>query len=145
VTTIAYRDGILAADTLETGDHTALAHTNKIHRLKNGKLFAAAGTADNSEQLLLALQNRRKPPELAEVEGLLVELDGSTWLYEGAVWFPFKAEYLSMGSGAKFALGAMDAGCSAEEAVKIACKRDLSTREPVQVMELNPKRGKRKK
>jgi len=35
--------------------------------------------------------------------------------------------YYAVGSGGKYALGAMDAGCTAQEAVKIACNRCIYT------------------
>ncbi len=47
--------------------------------------------------------------------------------------------YYALGSGGNIALGAMDAGASAEEAVEIACHRDTYTAKmgrPLQVVEL---------
>ncbi len=48
-------------------------------------------------------------------------------------------QYYAVGSGGNIALGAMDAGATAEEAVKIACRRDTYTsamNRPLQVEEL---------
>jgi len=48
-------------------------------------------------------------------------------------------QYYAVGSGGNIALGAMDAGATAEEAVKIACRRDTYTSamyRPLQVEEL---------
>lgn len=140
MTTIAYKDGILAADTLVTGGNTRLGHAKKIHRLSGGRLFAAAGTVDDTERLLLSLQNKRNPPELEDVQGILVERDGSWWLYEGSVWFRYDADHITLGSGSDIATGAMDAGATAEQAVLIACKRDVGSGEPIQVEHL--KKGK---
>lgn len=48
---------------------------------------------------------------------------------------------IAVGSGYQFALGAMEAGKSPTEAVRIACRRDLNCALPVQWEPLDPKQG----
>lgn len=46
-------------------------------------------------------------------------------------WFPIAEKFYAIGSGGDFAIGAMEAGATATEALKIACRRGASTRGPI--------------
>ncbi len=45
-------------------------------------------------------------------------------------------KYYALGSGGNVALGALDAGCTAEEALEIACKRDTFTSKMGRVLQV---------
>ncbi len=120
----------MAGDGRETacadGESTVVLRDNdvKVWRLPDGRLFGAACSSEDIERLRLALVNKQPPPKLEEINGLLVDLKGHMWLYEGNIWQRIWGKYFAIGSGSVFALGAMDAGASAVEAVRIGKKRD---------------------
>lgn len=61
--------------------------------------------------------------------GVVLFSDGDVLLYEGGkrCYPAFSKDYYAIGSGASFAIAALDAGASAEQALEIAKKRDIST------------------
>jgi len=67
-------------------------------------------------------------PELMEDEdftGIVAYPEGYVMLFEGGkAFYEVKAPY-AIGSGSDIALGALDQGATAEEAVRIACKRNV--------------------
>jgi 20S proteasome alpha/beta subunit len=145
MTTIAYRNGVLAADTRETEKDTIYSdRVRKVHKLRDGSLYAAAGSGEACEMLLQSLIKRTKCPAPLDVEALHVKPDGSLWVCAGNAWLPMDYEpYYAMGSGATVALAAMDAGADAVKAVRIAIKRNTHTGGRVQHVKLRRKRKKR--
>jgi ATP-dependent protease HslVU (ClpYQ) peptidase subunit len=130
VTTIAYRDGILAADGRTTyGDTIFTDHNKKIHRLSDGALFALTGDVSYVQPMLDALEDDEVNLPIGEgFTAVIVERDGKLRLYEGRGGFiTLDAPYYAFGSGEEYALGAMDMGASAHDAVRVACGRDLGT------------------
>jgi hypothetical protein len=156
MTVIAYRDGILACDSLWTcGILKILWHT-KIIRLASGALFGDSGDADN--RALLALVNDvDRPKDLPSAEdcaefrsasvSLLIFPDKTGWFIAtpGAdkangscgVWPAWKGRngFATVGCGEQLALGAMEHGASAVNAVKVACKRNVHCGLPVHTLE----------
>lgn len=67
-------------------------------------------------------------PELMEDEdftGIVAYPEGYVMLFEGGkAFYEVQAPY-AIGSGADIALGALDQGATAEEAVRVACKRNV--------------------
>lgn len=143
MTTIAYRDGVLAGDGRVTqSDMVVSSDTRKVHRLKDGRLFGWAGTAAQAEELLVALRKGKETPVLASLQALLISLDSgggsspTVSYYEDGVWRVEREKFYALGSGSAFALGAMDHGATAAEAVKIASKRDVSSGGKVRTVKL---------
>jgi ATP-dependent HslUV protease subunit HslV len=127
VTTVAYRDGVLAGDgriTLEGGS-IQTENQRKVHRLRDGRLFGYAGDTDDAERLRISLLQNDKPPSLQNIQALLVQTDGSIDYYQGNVWQRLEGDdYYAIGTGGPSALVAMDCGKSAREAVVCAIRRD---------------------
>lgn len=142
MTTIAYRDGVLAADSRLTVDHGSGARVHfcrKLFRKKitEGKktfdvIIATAGEA-SSGMVFHDWYGSGKPiPELflhlgGDFTCLVLRPDG---LFEFDVYCrPEKIEedIYAIGSGAMAALAAMHCGKSALEAVRIAARIDLYT------------------
>jgi len=130
LTTIAYKDGIVAYDSRATqGGQIA---TNKVNKLaKRGKDWIAwAGTLGEGEKVLEALVQDVYPQDLgfgcgvAMLSGIVhrVSLNNEE-LYKIPV--ETIGGTMACGSGGEYAYGAMDAGASAIEAVKIAIGRDV--------------------
>ncbi len=132
MTTIAYRDGWLVGEGRETaGKRIDTDRLIKIHRLPDGSLFGAAGPSHTIMGLLtevrkISTQKKRtlNPFPAKNVQALLLCSSGYKYYFEGNTWNEMDEEYFAIGSGSDYALAAMDAGATAEEAVKIACKRD---------------------
>ena len=129
MTTIAYKDGVIACDSQITAGETI--HTmsrNKIRRRK-GFVLIACGSEHLVEQVFETWPDVRVDGD--EWSAYAVDSDG-LWecgSEEGALW-KLKVrhdEHSAMGSGGAYALGAMDAGATAVEAVKVAAGRDVAT------------------
>jgi hypothetical protein len=139
MTTIAYRAGIIAGDGRESyiEDHESAMVARddcvKVHRLPDGRLFGAARTSEEINILHEALIRSCKwwhfwtkwpEPKLDDINAMVVDKDGHIHSYEGGRWESVDAPYFAVGSGARFALPAMDAGATAEDAVRIGMRRD---------------------
>lgn len=133
MTTIAYRNGVIAGDGRETfiEEHESPMINRddsvKVHRLKDGRLFGAARGSEEIDRLYEALQKGEEKwpcPKLEDINAMVIDTDGTIWVYEGAKWVKHDGDYYSVGSGARFAFPAMDAGADAETAVKIGIARD---------------------
>lgn len=77
---------------------------------------------------------RKKCPTTNDFEAIVLLSDGSLWWY-GKNWYPveLKERYFAIGSGSNYALGALHAGATVVEAVKIASKLDPNSGMGVQV------------
>jgi hypothetical protein len=70
----------------------------------------------------------KKPPGMKGTEGLILTQDGHIFTFGNpAKWIKLNQSIYAIGSGAPFALAAMDAGKTPSEAVKIASKHDPNT------------------
>lgn len=140
MTTIAYRNGIMAADGRETiaenaKDDGYIVRDNckKIVRMKDGSLFAGRGVSEDITRVQSALEaDKRKMPK-GDCTCLWIKPDGSVFLYEGRRFTQVEnMPYHAIGSGARYALVAMDAGADAQSAVKFAF-RDVWSGGEIQV------------
>lgn len=129
MTTIAYRDGVLAADTLHSSNGIVVAHRPKVVRLESGALLATKGCSGFGRSLLAWLEAGRDGPQPVGSDGdggLLLTADGSLeGLENGFTEIMLGAPYFAFGSGAEIALGAMHAGATAEQAVAAAITHDV--------------------
>jgi hypothetical protein len=145
VTTIAYRKGVLAADTRETDDEQEFiypGHARKIHRLEGGHLFAAAGDSEQIEVLRRSVVDGSQPPKMKGVEAIVVLPSGRVRFYEGRIWSPVRSPFFALGTGKVAALAAMYANASAAKAVRIAMKLDFCTGGRVETVKLKRRRKK---
>lgn len=136
MTTIAYRDGVLAADTAMHRGTTRVDGITKIVRASDGLLAGAAGTAGyNGSFLAWAVDGRLRaePPPVAKEDndnydtGLIFHPDGLVELFEPSGRFEARPAYFAIGSGRDAALGAMFSGADAVTAVKAAIAHDAWT------------------
>ena len=109
MTTIAYRDGVLASDSRETASgsssYVITDKSKKVHRVHttHGRtyLYASCGSSEQGEMMRRSIMAGQEPPELEEVEALLVcQLTGRYWLYEGHIWIEVTEPFFAIGSGA---------------------------------------------
>lgn len=133
MTTIAYKDGVLAADTRCTIDDVIdQSEHKKVFHLKNGALVGLAGDLGVITAVLKKL--RRDPDdfevikvEKKELNAIYVRADGKVFEKDSNGWIPVTAKYAATGSGYLAALVAMRCGKSAREAIKIAIEFDKNT------------------
>ena len=139
MTTVAYRAGVMAADTMATmGDEKAYGAVKLFHTSEY--LVGMAGSLSN----LLPFRDwlldyggdtgglHRHWDSIPNYGGgftaLLVDLSGTVWNCGGN--FPpitLHREFEAIGSGSDFAMAAMECGKSAADAVRVARKFDLET------------------
>jgi ATP-dependent protease HslVU (ClpYQ) peptidase subunit len=139
MTTIAYRDGILAADGRVSDGHLIITDTcKKISRLSDGSLFALAGDDVQELRLIEWLEDGEDglPPQGKDFTAILVDTDGLLHTFAGVgdrfvPWYD--TAFAAFGSGADIAYGAMEMGASAESAVRCAMRRNTTTGGEVQI------------
>ena len=130
MTTIAYRDGIMAADSqLTSGSIAVSGNVSKIH-FKDGNVFAVSGLWGDTLKILKWFEAGLKgdiPKITDDSQGLLLKADGTFYgLWENQTMVSLdQNEFYAIGSGADIALGAMEMGASAVESVEVGIKRDI--------------------
>lgn len=131
MTTIAYKDGVIAYDSQVTrGDVITYDDYEKCTE-QNGVKFFCSGTVSD-HQKLIDVYFGAKPEGNIDVVALvlnngalwLVAVDDSTGLWAAPV--ALDRPY-AIGSGSPYAFTAMDMGATARQAVEMATKRDTST------------------
>jgi hypothetical protein len=144
MTVIAYKDGVLAADSMWRDDTSELViYLPKVTLLRSGALYGGAGDGDD-RILLKVLHDITHPKDLPtrehlrtveyHCEAIIVFPEDGAWKVEtgenGAGVEPLTVP-CAIGAGASIAVGAMAAGASAEQAVSIACELHSQCRGPV--------------
>jgi ATP-dependent protease HslVU (ClpYQ) peptidase subunit len=139
MTTIAFRDGVMAADSAAVMGDTIVHRMKKIQRMPNGALAGFAGDVEQALALLDWLRDgqRGRKPKSKDVALIYVTPSGKILHYNGGrKAHPIAEPYYAIGTGKDVAFGAMYAGADAKTAVRAAIKRDTHSRGPVQVMAL---------
>lgn len=141
MTTIAYRNGVLAADTGMTVGNTVVGNTVKIVRRDDGCMAGAAGFAGYAGSFLRWFMAGQigDPPEAKSEDnvldrGVIFRPDGAMLVFEPEGMFEMTAPYYAFGCGRCEALGAMFAGADAEAAVRAAIAHDAHTSGDVTVL-----------
>lgn len=143
MTIIAYRDGILAADTAAwRGDYIS-GFVRKTCRLLDGGLAAAAGASSITEWFLARMEQARdlsSPPTDPDDHGfgfLVIRPNGDVFHGDlNMLMVPVKADWHVLGRSSGFTAGALAAGASAEDAVRLTLEWTDAGRGPVQVERL---------
>ena len=139
MTTIAYRNGVMAADSRAySGGKLPIGSKVKIEKLEDGTLLGVSsitpGGGEAVRQWYKEGCNKDNPFIVPEKFSLLVvKPNGEVWFASDNLLLtgPLQAEYFAVGSGEDFALGAMAAGAGPEAAVEIACQLDVWSDGPV--------------
>jgi ATP-dependent HslUV protease subunit HslV len=139
MTVIAFRDGVMAADTATWMHDVVVSHRPKIVRLKDGRLYAATGARPEVDGCRLWLEGvESRPKEVAAGEfgaivvdrGFVFKIDHRFHLYD-VTDSPWVAE----GAHCEFLAGCLAAGATAEEAVRLAIVHCAYAAGDVQVVE----------
>ena len=132
MTTIAYKDGIIAADGRATSGYEITEDNYEKMMCVDGVMFFLSGSICDFDNFIECYLMGAKPTKGNETAAFVFE-DGK--LYKAAIcsYHGFWKRKLNMknnyaiGSGEQYALSAMDCGVSAKEAVEQAAKRDTMT------------------
>lgn len=151
MTTIVYRDGILAADTRGySGDVTPIGSKRKIFTLENGGLVGVSTPNPGfSEAIVKWMNNGRDlndtPVDDPSFSALYIDANGEVFYFDDGYTpsGPLTAEYFAIGSGRAYAYGALSMGASSVEAVRAASDHDVFT--SGEILTLTLKDASRKK
>lgn len=143
MTTIAYRDSMMAADSGCFDSSLYQGQVDKLWILPSVGLIGCCGEIGAMIRFVDWLKDggdrKRKPslPDDCEFESMIVNPDGRVAHYDRHL-VPIRVanDFHAIGSGRKLALGAMMAGASADKAVEIACQYDNGSREPIKTIRL---------
>jgi ATP-dependent protease HslVU (ClpYQ) peptidase subunit len=130
MTTIAYKDGVIASDGQTTQDDIILQLDTDKRRMKDGVTLFGAGDVDEIEAAI-----ERWPDvacsDVGSWSAIVIDEDGM-WDAGGCHGNGWRVKHdpavpCAIGSGMPYALAAMDMGASAKQAVKMAARRDTGT------------------
>lgn len=142
MTTIAYKDGVIAYDGRQTRNDRIVSDSAPKCQVVDGVSFFLCGSVCDEKALIAAYFGTTSPVPV-ECSGYVV--DGGKLLMVGhedntGIW---KQELElanpdAIGSGAPYAIAAMDMGASAEDAVRAAMKRDIYTGGTIRTVIIGP-------
>lgn len=126
MTTIAFKDGYISADSNTTVGNIFGGTTKKI-KIIGDIIIACAGSSRQATQFYEWVEDGMIKKDRVKLDSMraLVYRQGKIWVMErDCILFRTKAPFFAIGSGSELASGAMQFGATAEEAVKVACKLD---------------------
>ena len=129
MTTIAYKDGVLACDKRISEENFVYKGTK--FKETDKKVYVATGLLSYGMRFINYLIDNldEKPPKLKNT--IVLEFDketGKLWIWENKhIGLPVETQMYAHGSGYGFAIGAMSFGATPEEAIKVATKHDAFT------------------
>jgi len=137
MTTIAIRGGVVAADSQVTADGLRAGSTAKI--IKRGQAVAGfTGKCIGGQAFLDWFSSGMQgdaPLELMDgTTGVIVSPGNPLLIAHEEGWERRWVDCEGFGSGGDIALGAMLAGATVEEAVRLACTRDTRSGGPITVL-----------
>lgn len=129
MTTIVYRDGVLAADTQVNGcNNCPVGSLTKVGATPDGYWWAFTGQAQQQAAAAEWAQKRiDDPPKTEEGCLILITPEGAVREWWGNGWLQCEAAFFAWGSGERMARAAMMAGADPHRAVEIASALDTDT------------------
>lgn len=125
MTCIAYKDGVIAADSMSVMDEF-VKHLDEIKVAKRkGHLFGLAGDMMPSLDVVIKwyFTKERKPLKNYDFELLVITPSHSIHQYDNKGRCDnIQGTFYAVGTGREFAIGAMECGAGAEAAVEAAIK-----------------------
>jgi len=129
MTIICWRDGVLASDSQMTNGNIA-GKTKKLFKVKNVAFGFAGDLVDGLKLIEFLRSGDEQPPTLSEdFEALAMDIRTGKCTYYEKQLVPviIMDRFEAIGTGNELALGAMEMGASAVEAVRVAIKRDINS------------------
>jgi len=139
MTTVVYRDGVLAADRQVTMGVTHVGKMRKVYRRPDGALIGGRGDTSllvkffdwfmaGEQGYRPRLKSAYADGDDAETQLIIVRPNGSVELHDSLGYTPIqKGKFFAIGSGAEVAYGALEMGATAVQAVRAAAKHDIHT------------------
>lgn len=127
----------MAADSLVV-DSSADSHSGYVRKITRGRTGALFGMAGDAFALAQLIRHVRYAPTLSAlfdfpkpaggIDGLLIVPDGRVYFVDSkGRLMSTNVPFASIGSGCHFAIGAMEMGATAVEAVRVARRNDRGT------------------
>lgn len=141
MTTIATDGRTLAADgqTTSPGDYIVTLKAEKVVRTGAGRIVACCGPCGDEELFIDWLENGGKKPKLGRGFAAIALAPGEhAHVYYGDCTRNRLRGPYAIGSGAQWALAAMDLGKTPQEAVAYACTRDIYSGGEIVALSLDP-------
>lgn len=120
----------MAADSRCGGD-TFHCNVSKLARAKDGAILGYTGRAFDQAGFVKWYEGGGELDVSSDFEGLVLRPDGSILCVDEKGRSFVHGAPAAIGSGTRYAYGAMDAGLDAQRAVEIACERDAFSTGPV--------------
>lgn len=148
MTAVCYRAGIMAADSVGwTGENSNIKVPvkPKIFRLSGGGLVGCGGTTSEIDMFRKAMISDADAVSVQlptfekeyNFSSIWVKPDGTIWQCGWQLrWFQHHSQFVAMGANSDFLWGAMFAGASAEQAVRLAIEHTDGAGGEVQVERL---------
>lgn len=137
MTTIAYRRGVLASDSLVTCNGLRDGYAQKIYRV-GPLLVAGAGSAAICTRFVEWVRAGMKgeSPWYGEDSGnsMIITPEDQIVVWGSSGSWVSDSDFYALGSGERLALGAMAYGASAEEAVECAIRFDVYSGGPIKTV-----------
>lgn len=128
MTTIVYRDGVLAADSVVGSSGWRMGHCNKIAVRDDGAAMGVSGEwAVSVAAQRWFLSGCQGDAPAGDYKAIVADADGASLLEDGVIGVPctfLVPGALAIGCGWPAALAAMLMGADAVKAVEIACMLD---------------------
>jgi 20S proteasome alpha/beta subunit len=130
MTTIAYDGEFVAVDGRETQGNLICGDSVMKIYMRDGAWFIIAGCSDDCTRFVRDFSDRKETDIDAATEGFMIDASEIFYvsIYDGKFYKTRQCgQKFAIGSGASFALAAMDHGKSAVDAVEYAKTRDCKT------------------
>jgi len=143
MTTIAYKNGIVAYDSRRTQDNVIIDDDADKLIVRNDVGFFCAGATSDFEILIQSYLAGKYVGKGEKVEATLLVLDDcrlfTCAVHDKEFWkAPVRlTNCIALGSGRDFALAFMDTGMSAKDAVLATMKRDANTGGTIRTYPIN--------
>lgn len=132
MTTIAYKDGVVAYDSRMTAHDMIISDNRDKKYEKDGVVFFIAGAECCNENIISAYFSRGYDENHTDISAFVYD-DGKLFIAsfdQDDIFYKYtldQSECYTIGSGQRHAWTAMDMGASADKAVEMAMKRDVNT------------------
>ncbi|MGV1754861.1 hypothetical protein [Agrobacterium sp. CG674] len=144
MSTVVYSNGVMAADTRAySGNGHPIGNKMKIRRLTDGSLVGVTTNVVGFSEAFMAYMETKDDNDLPGCEfafdALHVKPDGRVFLYCDSLSpaGPLIGEHFTIGSGRKYALGALTSGLDSVRAVEVAAQLDQFSGLPVAALPLH--------
>ena len=139
MTIVAYRNGVMASDSLMTNGGTRSAFMQKLFRIDDC-LIGVSGECAPVMRFIeqFDLDKMSKLSNIVTGMYALIVKGRKVYMYDDGSMIPIDpaTQYVAIGSGAPFALGAMAIGAGPVRAVRAAIKHDIQCGGKIQIEEL---------